>query len=124
MMEQLQEAVINGIIGVLVVLVSLGFSGIRRVIEEKAEALKATKTAEELATARALALTAVQAVEQIYIDMHGEAKLNRAMSYLMNEAANRGFVISEAQARPLIEAAVHEMNETRNLLLDEVTKTE
>lgn len=54
--------------------------------------------------------TCVKAVEQIYVDLHGEDKLNKciiAASQMLNE---KGITIGETELRLLIEAAVNEFN--------------
>lgn len=121
-MNQLQEAIVNGVVGVLVVVIGLAFSGLRQVIAEKAQALRATKKANELAIIMSLATTAVQAVEQMFNTLKGEAKAKEAVNMLIDEAAKRGIFIGDDQARRLIESAVKEMNETKHLVYDELTK--
>ena len=121
-MNQLQEAIVNGVVGVLVVVIGLAFSGLRQVIAEKAQALRATKKASELAIIMSLATTAVQAVEQMFDTLKGEAKAREAVNMLVDEAGKRGIFVSDDQARRLIESAVKEMNETKHLVYDELTK--
>jgi len=61
-------------------------------------------------TKKAVAKTVVQAVEQIYKDLHGEDKLNigiENMAKLLNE---KGIKASETEIRLLIEDAVGEFN--------------
>ena len=54
--------------------------------------------------------TCVKAIEQIYVDLHGEDKLNKciiAASQMLNE---KGITIGETELHLLIEAAVNEFN--------------
>lgn len=57
-----------------------------------------------------LAKTAVQAVEQVYKDIHGEEKLNKAMEYLAATLKEYGIEISTTEMKLLLEAAVGEFN--------------
>ncbi len=62
-------------------------------------------------TKRAVVKTAVQAVEQIYKDLHGEDKLNAAVAAASDMLAEKGIVITDLELRMLIEAAVSEFND-------------
>lgn len=57
-----------------------------------------------------LAKTVVQFVEQVYKDLHGEEKLNVAMSSFSEMLAEEGIHISELEMRMLLEAALAEFN--------------
>ena len=63
---------------------------------------------------RALAKTVVQFVEQVYKDLHGEAKLNAAMAAFSEMLAEKGITVSELEMRVLLEAAVAEFNDAFN----------
>lgn len=54
--------------------------------------------------------TVVQAVEQIYTDLHGEEKLNKALAAASEMFAEKGIAITELEMRMLIEAALAEFN--------------
>ena len=58
--------------------------------------------------------TVVQAVEQIYKDLHGEEKLNQALVDASEMLAIKGITVSEFELRMLIEAAVGEFNNVFN----------
>jgi intergrase/recombinase len=60
---------------------------------------------------RAVARTVVLATEQIYNDLHGEEKFNKALLALIEMLAERGIKVAELEARMLIEAAVGEFND-------------
>lgn len=55
--------------------------------------------------------TVVQAVEQIYKDLHGEEKLNQALVDASEMLAIQGITVSEFELKMLIEAAVGEFND-------------
>ena len=55
--------------------------------------------------------TVVQAVEQIYKDLHGEEKLNKAIEGVSEMLAEKGIAVSEVELRYLIESSVNAFNE-------------
>ena len=61
-------------------------------------------------TKLAVAKTAVQYVEQVYKDLHGEEKLTRALGAASEMLAEKGITITDLEMRVLIEAAVAEFN--------------
>lgn len=61
-------------------------------------------------TKRDVARTVVQAVEQIYKDLHGEDKLNKALESASEMLAAKGITITDLEIKMLIEAAVAEFN--------------
>lgn len=61
-------------------------------------------------TKAAVAKTAVQFVEQVYKDLHGEEKLDQALSAASEMLNEKGITVSELEMRVLIEAAVAEFN--------------
>ena len=65
-------------------------------------------------TKRDVAKTAVQFVEQVYKDVHGDEKLNAAFAAASEMLAEKGIYISELEMRVLLEAAVAEMNDVFN----------
>ena len=62
-------------------------------------------------TKQAVAKTVVRGVEQIYKDLHGEEKLNKALEAASEMLADKGINASELELRIMIEAAVLEFNE-------------
>lgn len=62
-------------------------------------------------TKQSVAKIAVQYVEQVYKDLHGEDKLNAALVAASEMLAEKGIVVTELELRVLIEAAVAEFNE-------------
>ena len=65
-------------------------------------------------TKQAVAKTVVQGVEQIYKDLHGDEKLNKALEAASEMLAEKGITASELELRMLIEAAVAEFNDAFN----------
>jgi len=61
-------------------------------------------------TKAAVAKTAVQFVEQVCKNLHGEEKLNEALLAASEMLAEKGITVSELELRVLIEAAVAEFN--------------
>lgn len=61
-------------------------------------------------TKMAVAKTAVQFVEQVYKDLHGDDKLNAALGAFSSMLAEKGIVVTDLEMRVLIEAAVAEFN--------------
>ena len=57
-----------------------------------------------------VARTAVQYVEQVYKELHGEEKLNQALVAASEMLAEKGITVTELEMRVLIEAAVAEFN--------------
>ena len=57
-----------------------------------------------------VAKTVVQAVEQIYKDLHGEEKLAKALESASEMLAQKGITVTDLEMRMLIEAAVAEFN--------------
>ena len=55
--------------------------------------------------------TVVQGVEQMYKDLHGEDKLNQALTAASEMLTGKGISFTEFELRMLIEAAVGEFNE-------------
>lgn len=61
-------------------------------------------------TAKDVVKTCVQAVEQIYTDLHGEDKLNKCIEAASSMLCAKGISITEFEIRMLIEASVSEFN--------------
>ena len=61
-------------------------------------------------TKKDVAQTVVRAVEQVYKDLHGDEKLNKALASASEMLAEKGIIVTELEMRMLIEAAVSEFN--------------
>lgn len=57
-----------------------------------------------------VARTVVAAVEQLYKDLHGEEKFNKAVESLSEMLAEKGITVTEIELKMLIESAVAEFN--------------
>ena len=56
--------------------------------------------------------TVVKAVKQLYDDLNGDEKLQKAIENISEILCEKGIAIGELEIRMLIEAAVEELNET------------
>lgn len=65
-------------------------------------------------TKRDVAKTAVQFVEQVYKDLHGDEKLDAAFAAASEMLAEKGIHVSDLEMRVLLEAAVGEFNNAFN----------
>ena len=61
-------------------------------------------------TKKDVAKSAVKFVEQVYKDLHGDEKLNEALTAASSMLAEKGITITDLELRVLIEAAVAEFN--------------
>jgi hypothetical protein len=61
-------------------------------------------------TKKDVAKTVVRAVEQIYKDLHGDEKLDKALASASEMLAEKGITVTELEMRMLIESAVAEFN--------------
>ena len=59
---------------------------------------------------KAVAKNAVQFVEQVYKNLHGEEKLAEALGAAAEMLAEKGITITDLELRVLVEAAVAEFN--------------
>lgn len=62
-------------------------------------------------TAKTVAEDAVRFVEQVYKDLHGKEKLEKATVQVAEVLQSKGITISEAEINMLIESAVYGLNE-------------
>lgn len=65
-------------------------------------------------TKQSVARTVVQGVEQIYKDLHGDEKLEKALESAYEMLAEKGITVTHLELRMLIEAAVAEFNDAFN----------
>lgn len=65
-------------------------------------------------TKAAVAKTAVQFVEQVYKDLHGEEKLSEALRAAAEMLIEKGITVTDLELRVLVEAAVAEFNDAFN----------
>lgn len=62
------------------------------------------------ATKKGVITTCVQAVEQIYTDLHGEDKFNKVVESASEMLGEKGITITDLEIKMLVEAAVGEFN--------------
>ena len=67
---------------------------------------KMRKVQEELAAKQELATLAVRFVEQVYKDLHGPDKYQKAAEWLAARAREQGLLLTAAEIKGLIEAAL------------------
>lgn len=77
------------------------------------------------ATKKAVVKTCVQAVEQIYTDLHGYDKYNKVVYSVSEMLTEKGIAITDIELKMLIEAAVGEFNEVfKNKAVTDTTDAE
>lgn len=69
-------------------------------------------------TKQDVAKTCVKAVEQIYKDLHGDEKLQKAIEAASEMLANKNITITDIELRMLIESAVSEFNNAFSAVSD------
>ena len=116
-MEQLQATIINGIVSVLVVLVGLAFTGLKGFIQTKATELKAKTDAKNYELAKSITHTVVNAVEQIFRDVHNASsdKFETAFDNLTKELVKAGINFDVSSQKVLIESVVNGFNELKKI---------
>ena len=116
-MEQLQATIINGIVSILVVLVGLTFTGLKGFIQTKASELKAKTDAKNYELAKSITLTVVNAVEQIFKDVHDASadKFQAAFDNLTKELEKAGINLDDESKKVLIESVVNGFNELKKI---------
>lgn len=72
---------------------------------------KMKRIQEELTAKQDLALLAVRFTEQVYKDLHGEEKYNKAAEWLVTQAAKVGLKLTADEIKGLIEAALRELKD-------------
>lgn len=65
-------------------------------------------------TKQDVAKTVVKAVEQIYKDLHGDEKLQKALENASEMLNEKGITVTELELRMLIEGALAEFNDAFN----------
>ena len=114
-MEQLQATIVNGIVSILVVLVGLAFTGLKGFIQTKATELKAKTDAKNYELAKSITHTVVNAVEQIFKDVHdaSDDKFKAAFTALTKELEKVGITLDDASKKVLIESVVKGYNDLK-----------
>jgi hypothetical protein len=103
--ELYSDQIINVLLGVLGTALTGWFTYIGVVIKNAYTKHINDKTKKDVVN------TVVQAVEQIYKDLHGDEKLNKAIEGASDMLAEKGITVSEIELRYLIESSVNAFNE-------------
>jgi len=106
-METIKEFVMAEAVEIIMVIIATILSLIAASVRKAINRICDTKTEKEIA------LTAVNAVEQIFTDLHGEEKLTAAVRYLQDTLLDKGVYVTNDRCKYLIESAVHEMNQLK-----------
>jgi hypothetical protein len=75
----------------------------------------------KLDTVKEIARVVVKFVEQVYKDIHGEEKLDKALEAFAEMLNNKGITISELEMRVYLESALAEFNEAFNKEINKET---
>lgn len=108
-MDQIYQALIGLAVAAITALASYLGVTLKNIFEKRVN----TKIKKDVAR------TVVKAVEQLYQDLHGEEKYNKAVEALTEMLAEKGIAIGELEIRMLIESAVNEFNNAFAISFDE-----
>lgn len=75
----------------------------------------------KLDTVKEIARVVVKFVEQVYKDIHGEEKLEKALEAFAEMLNNKGITISDLEMRVYLESALAEFNEAFNKEINKET---
>lgn len=114
-MNELNQVFMNGVISVLVALVGLAFSELRKFLQTKIDELKIKSDAKNYELAKSIANNVVHAVEQIFKDVEGADKLKEADKKLTAELNKAGIYLDTESKRVLIESVVNGFNQLKNI---------
>lgn len=98
------EAIYQALIGLVVTSITTLASYLGVTLKKLFEKRVNTKIKKDVAR------TVVNAVEQLYKDLHGEEKYNKAVEAMTEMLSEKGIAIGELEIRMLIESAVAEFN--------------
>ena len=114
-MEQLQTAVLNGVISILVVVIGLAFTGLQKFIQTKMDEVKVKADSKNYELAKSITTNVVHAVEQIFKDVEGADKFKAASERLTAELNKAGIYLDDASKKVLIESVVNGFNQLKNI---------
>ena len=101
--------VVNQLIQILLPVLATFLSGLFTYIGTRLKNAYEQKVNTE--TAKVVVENAVRFVEQVYKDLHGKEKLEKAVEQVSQVLASKGINLSEAEINMLIESAVYGLNE-------------
>jgi len=100
------EVLYNLVNNVLVLLAMLAATYVIAWLQKRLGVEKMQQIESELATKKELAALAVRFVEQVYKDLHGEQKYQKAAEWLAARAGELGLRVTPEEIKGLIEAAL------------------
>lgn len=104
-----QNEVLNQFIQILLPILATFLTGLFTYIGNRLKKVYEEKVNNE--TAKAVVEDAVKFVEQVYTDLNGKEKLQKATEQVAEVLASKGIKISAAEINMLIESAVYGLNE-------------
>ena len=113
-------AIGNQLVDILLPVLATFLTGLFTYIGTKLKSAYEKKVNTE--TAKAVVEDVVKFVEQVYTDIHGKEKLQKAIEQASQILESKGITISEAEINMLIESAVYGLNEGLNTEQKEALK--
>lgn len=104
-----QNEILNQFIQILLPILATFLTGLFTYIGNRLKKVYEEKVNNE--TAKAVVEDAVKFVEQVYTDLDGKSKLQKATEQVSEVLASKGIKISAAEINMLIESAVYGLNE-------------
>ena len=101
--------IVNQLIQILLPVIATFLTGLFTYIGTRLKSAYEQKVNTE--TAKVVVENAVRFVEQVYKDLHGKEKLEKAVEQVSQILASKGINLSEAEINMLIESAVYGLNE-------------
>lgn len=102
----MENLICNFLFIVMQVLIPILIAAAIKFVVDKVGTEKINKYRQELETKQELALLAVRMSEQIYYHLGGPSKLEKAMSWMIEQCGKAGLHYTEKEIRGLIEAAL------------------
>lgn len=102
----MEDLIYNLLLILLQILIPILVGVVINLLFNKLGTEKINKYRQELDAKQELALLAVRVAEQIYYDLKGPAKLEKAMSWMVEQCGKAGLNYTENEIRGLIEAAL------------------
>lgn len=114
-MEEITKTLVEGTMTVLIAVLAEAARRFAIYIKEKG-VLKALNKHKDLAN------LAVAMTEQIYVDLKGEEKKNKAIEVFLEVLGKKGIKLSDTEINMYIESAVKAMNDAAKTALDETNQ--
>lgn len=114
-MEEITNAVINGLIQIALLLIGLSFSGITEWLKAKRNESINRGQKEEVILIEKLVSSAVDYAQQKFKEYNGSEKFAIALDKIQEELFERGIVLTDHQVEMFIESAVKTMNDNNAL---------